>query len=54
MKILKRAFYIDVGLDDDLEGAVQGFIKDIKSKELSSGHLKNITTILNSVGAFED
>ena len=51
---MKRAFYIDVGLDDDLEGAVQGFIKDIKSKELSSGHLKNITTILNSVGAFED
>ena len=50
----KRAFYIETGLDDDVEGAVQGFIRDIKSKELSSGHLKNITTILNSVGAFED
>ena len=35
-------------------GTIQGFIKDIKSKELTSGHLKNITTILNSVGAFED
>lgn len=51
---MKRAFYIETGLDDDIEGAVQGFIRDIKSKELSSGHLKNITTILNSVGAFED
>ena len=50
----KRAFYIETGLDDDMEGTIQGFIKDIKSKELTSGHLKNITTILNSVGAFED
>jgi hypothetical protein len=50
----KRAFYIETGLDDDMEGAIQGFIRDIKSKELTSGHLKNITTILNSVGSFED
>lgn len=50
----KRAFYIETGLDDDMEGSVQGFIRDIKSKELSSGHLKNITTILNSVGEFQD
>lgn len=50
----KRAFYVETGLDDDMEGTIQGFIKDIKSKELTSGHLKNITTILNSVGAFED
>lgn len=51
---MKRAFYIETGLDDDMEGAIQGFIRDIKSKELTSGYLKNITTILNSVGAFED
>jgi len=51
---LKRAFYVETGLDDDMEGAIQGFIRDIKSKELTSGYLKNITTILNSVGAFED
>ena len=50
----KRAFYIETGLDDDYEDTIQGFIRDIKSKELSSGTLKNITTILNSVGAFED
>lgn len=50
----KRAFYIETGLDDDYEDTIQGFIRDIKSKELSSGNLKNITTILNSVGAFED
>jgi len=50
----KRAFYVETGLDDDMEGAIQGFIRDIKSKELTSGYLKNITTILNSVGAFED
>lgn len=50
----KRAFYVDVGLDDDMEGTVNNFIKDIKSKELTSGTFKNVTTVLNSVGAFED
>lgn len=50
----KRAFYIETGLDDDMEGTVQGFIRDIKSKEMNAGTMKNITTILNSVGAFED
>ncbi|HQL12317.1 MAG TPA: hypothetical protein PK507_04845, partial [bacterium] len=33
----KRAFYVETGLDDDMEGAIQGFIRDIKSKELTSG-----------------
>jgi hypothetical protein len=46
----RRAFYLEVGLDNEIEDTVQGFIRDIKSKELSSGYLKNITTILNSVG----
>lgn len=50
----KRAFYIETGLDDDMEDTVQGFIRDIKSKELTSGYLKNITTILNTCGSFED
>lgn len=50
----KRAFYIDTGIDDDIEGVVQGFIRDIKSKEITSDSLKSITTILNSIGAFED
>ena len=50
----KRAFYIDTGLDDDIEGAVQGVIKDIKSKEITTNSLSSITTLLNTVGAFDD
>lgn len=50
----KRAYYIETGLDDDMEGAIQGFIRDIKSKELTSGFLSNVTTVLNSVGCYED
>lgn len=51
---MKRAYYIDVSLDDDIESSVQGVIRDIKSKEITSGTFKNITSVLNSVGAYED
>ena len=54
MIYLNKLCYDYLTLDDDYEDTIQGFIRDIKSKELSSGTLKNITTILNSVGAFED
>ena len=50
----KRAFYVDTGMDDDIEGVVQSFIRDIKSREITTNTMNNITTLLNSVGAFED
>lgn len=50
----KRAFYIDTGLDDDMEGTVQSFIRDIKSREITTDTLNSITTLLNTVGSFED
>jgi len=34
-----NTFYIDTGIDDDIEGVVQGFIRDIKSKEFTSDSL---------------
>lgn len=50
----KRAYYVDVGMDDDMEGTVEAFIRDIKSKEITSDNLNSVTTLLNSIGAFED
>ena len=50
----KRAFYVDVGMDEDFEGTVQSLIRDIKSKEVTTSSMKNITTMLNVVGTYED
>jgi hypothetical protein len=50
----KRLIYVETGLDDDIEGAIQGVVKDIKSKEIQTDVLKSITTILNRIGAFDD
>lgn len=50
----KRIIYVETGLDDDVEGVVQGIVKDIKSKEIQTDVLKSITTILNNIGAFDD
>jgi hypothetical protein len=50
----KRLVYVETGLDDDIEGVIQGVVKDIKSKEIQTDVLKSITTILNSIGTFDD
>lgn len=50
----KRAFYIDSSLDTDYESTVQSFIRDIKSKEITSNMLNSVSSVLNAVGAFED
>jgi hypothetical protein len=50
----KRLVYVETGLDDDIEGVIQGVVKDIKSKEIQTDVLKSITTILNSIGVFDD
>ena len=50
----KRIVYMETGLDNDVEGVVQGVVRDIKSKEIQADSLKSITTILNNIGIFED
>jgi len=50
----KRLIYVETGLDDDIEGVIQGVVKDIKSKEIQTDVLKSITTILNNIGVFDD
>ena len=50
----KRVFYIEVGLDNDAEQAVQNFVRDIKNKELKMADLQDINTVLNNPGQFSD
>ncbi len=50
----KRVFYIEVGLDNDAENAVQSFVRDIKNKEIKMADLKDINTVLNNPGQFND
>ncbi|PTU25707.1 hypothetical protein DA469_22365 [Bacillus subtilis] len=50
----KRLVYVETGLDADIEGAIQGVVKDIKSKEIQTDILKSVSTILNSIGVFDD
>jgi hypothetical protein len=50
----KRIFYIETGLDEDTPGAIQSFVKSIKSKEFKTSDLGDITSALNSVGTFND
>jgi hypothetical protein len=50
----KRLVYVETGLDDDIEGVIQGVVKDIKSKEIQTDVLKSITSILNDIGVFDD
>ena len=49
-----RTFYIETGLSNDIEGAVQQMIRDIKGKEVKISDLNSFDTILNNVGRFHD
>jgi len=52
----KRLFYIETGLDNDDGGAVNSFIRDIKSKELKFDDISGggINNILANIGTFND
>ena len=50
----KRVFYVEVGVDNGIESAIQSFIRDIKSRDLRLDNLGNLTTIFQSVGQFQD
>ena len=51
----KRAFYINVGIDEDYEQAVSKVIADIKTKEYSMANIGDFNTILNlNPGRWDD
>lgn len=50
----KRVVYVDVGVDEAAEEAIQEVIRDFKSKEIQTDSLQSLTTILRTVGNFED
>jgi len=50
----RRKFYVEVGMDKDVENAVQSLIRDIKQRELSMQDLKNTDVAMKYPGRFED
>lgn len=50
----KKVYYVEVGLDDDIESTVQSLIRDMKSNEFSAtsfGNNQSISTVFKNVGA---
>ena len=50
----RLVWYIDVGVDNDGNNAVQNFIRTIKQREIKFSNLKDITTTINQIGEFHD
>ena len=51
----KRAFYVEVDLDNDTEAVVQQFMRDIKTKDIKMSNFgQDINTLLNAIGTFQD
>lgn len=50
----KRAIYVDVGIDNDIEGAIQEVVSDIKSKEIHMSDLESISSIKDVCSSFDD
>jgi len=50
----KRIWYVQTGLDNQLELTVQNFVRSIKTKEINMGNLASIDTIMNTIGSFHD
>lgn len=50
----KRIFYVETGVDDDIEGVIQEVVRNVKGKDIQASTLSDITSILNTVGIFED
>ena len=49
-----RAIFVDVGLEGDIEGAIQNTISDIKSKEINIDNLSSISSIIQTLSTFDD
>ena len=50
----KRIYYVDVGLDTDIPGAVASFAKSIKAQQFKVDHLNDITTTFSKIGTNQD
>jgi hypothetical protein len=50
----RLVWYIDVGVDNDGNNAVQNFIRTIKQREVKFSNLRDITTTINQIGEFHD
>jgi hypothetical protein len=50
----RLVWYIDIGVDNDGNNAVQNFIRTIKQREVKFSNLRDITTTINHVGEFHD
>jgi hypothetical protein len=50
----KRAYYIEVGMENDIANSVNSTIKDIKSKDITGLQNMDVFSILNVVGDFND
>lgn len=49
----KRVFYVETGGDEDYEGVINDFVKNLKTTDMKIVG-KDINTVLNSIGAFHD
>jgi hypothetical protein len=49
-----RAYYVEVGLENDAANTIQSVIRDIKSKDIANIHNMDITSMLNNMGSFND
>lgn len=50
----QRIFYIESGLEGDMEGSIQSFVRSLKSKQFKSKDLNDLDTSMKFVGAFSD
>ena len=50
----EKIFYVETGLDNDTEGAVLKFIKDIKTKNYTIDDLGDISSAIRIASAFKD
>lgn len=50
----KRAYYIDVGLENDAANAINATIRDIKAKDISNVHNMDMSSIMGAVSEFND
>jgi hypothetical protein len=50
----KRAYYIDIGLENDAANAVNEVIRSIKAKDISNIHNMDLSSVMNMLGEFND
>jgi hypothetical protein len=50
----KRAYYIDIGLENDAANAVNDVIRSVKAKDIANLHNMDIGSVLNVLGEFND